>query len=62
MPFRHTRPRALKLLPKRKPALGLEPQGSRVLGAAARDVARELGRQAAKEHFEMLIPRSERAS
>ena len=62
MPLRPTRPRALKLLPKRKPALGLEPQGGRVLGAAARDVARELGKQAAKEHFKMLIARNGRAS
>ena len=33
-----------------------------IIWAATRDVARELGKQAAKEHFEMLIPRNERAS
>jgi hypothetical protein len=63
MRSRRTRPRALRLLCRPKAALGLEPHWQRVLVAAARDVARELGRHAAREHFEMLIRRNnERAS
>lgn len=62
MALRRKSPRALQLVPKAAPALEFTPESQRVLDASARDVARELGRQAAREQFEMAIRSKTKAS
>jgi hypothetical protein len=58
MPPRRKRPLALAPQSER---IDFTPESRRVLKAAAREVGRELGRQAAREQFEMLI-RKQQAS
>lgn len=42
---------------RNQPADFSDPESQRVLGAAAREVARELGRQAAREWWEQTVRR-----
>jgi len=60
MPHRR-KPRTLSLV-KPKAPLGFSPELQRVVSSAARDVARELGRQAAREVFAKMVRSSTTSS
>ena len=55
---RRSAPASLKLVAPAQSADFTDPESQRVLSAAARAVARELGRQAAREHFAALLDKA----